>query len=135
MAGRSLEIVCSACGTDSLVKRVPKYDGFKKVGETFACVSCGHEYESEDATPFKIKKASSIFGEEDRLKKVDLFTPDEKGKNCRYCQHYVVNPFTQRCGLNNRIVQATDVCEKFEKKPEENKAASGEGKEEAAPEE
>lgn len=128
MAGGSLEIVCSACGAESLVRRVPKYEGFKKVGETFTCVSCGHEYESEDKTPFKTNKAPSIFGEEDRLKKIDLFAVDEKHRNCRYCKHYVVNPFTQRCGLNNRIVQATDFCDKFEKKVE-----SGERKEESTP--
>jgi hypothetical protein len=130
MAAVSLEIVCSACGADSLVRRVPKYEGFKKIGEKFACVSCGHEYDSEDTTPFKTKRAPSIFGEEDRLKKVDLFAIDEKHRNCRYCQHYVVNPFTQRCGLDSRIVQATDSCDKFEKMAEEQKIAGEDRKKE-----
>jgi hypothetical protein len=125
MAGKSLEIICTACGAETLVKRVPKFEGFKKVGDAFACVSCGHEFASEDEVPFKASKTLSIFGEEDRLKKIDVFATDEKGRNCRYCCHYVVNPFTQRCGLNNKIVQATDSCGKFEQKKEEEKKPAG----------
>ena len=128
MAARAVEIVCTACGADTLVKREPKYDGFKKAGERFLCASCGHEFASEDEVPFKQAKKLEIFTEADKLKKVDVFRADEKGRICRYCAHYTVNPFTQRCGLNNRIIQATDSCEKFEKKPEEKKA--GEKKEE-----
>jgi uncharacterized Zn finger protein len=43
----SVEISCTACGQESLLKRVPKYDGFKKVGEALTCASCGHEYADE----------------------------------------------------------------------------------------
>jgi len=47
----------------------------------------------------------------------DIFAEDEKGRNCRYCKHYVVNPFTQRCGLHGRTVEATDTCEDFQSAP------------------
>jgi len=112
----SVEIVCSACGADTLVKRVPKYDGFKKIGEIFVCASCGHEFEDEDKVPFKTKAKPAVFDESDRSKKVEVFAGNEKARNCRYCCNYVVNPFTQRCSLHNKIVEATDICADFEQK-------------------
>jgi hypothetical protein len=32
MKARSVEILCAACGADTLVKMEPVYEGFKKVG-------------------------------------------------------------------------------------------------------
>jgi len=113
-----LEIICSACGADTFLRREPEYDGFVKKGEKLVCVSCGHIYASEAEVPFRQKKNISIFNESDKFKKVEIFKSDEAGRNCRYCLHYVVNPFTQRCGLHNKIVQATDLCDKFEKMEE-----------------
>ena len=95
---KQVEIICTACGADTLVKREPKYDGFKKVCERFLCASCGHEYASEADVPFKQQAKPAIFTEADKLKKVDVFRGDDKGHICRYCTHYTVNPFTQRCG-------------------------------------
>ena len=118
MVTRLVEIVCTACGADTLVKREPKYEGFKKAGERFLCSACGHEFASEEEVPFKQVKKVALFTDADRVKKVDVFADDEKGRICHYCAHYTVNPFTQRCGLNNRIIQAADACEKFEKKPD-----------------
>jgi len=109
MSKGPVEIVCSVCGADTFVRREPDYDGFVKKGEKFVCTSCGHRYASEAEVPFKQKKSIAIFGEDDKLKKVEIFKSDEIGRNCRRCKHYVVNPFTQRCGLHNRIVQATDL--------------------------
>jgi len=116
---RPVEIVCTACGADTLVKREPVYDGFKKTGEQFVCASCGHVYPSEADVPFKQRKKISVFGEDDRSRTVDVFESVEKRRNCRYCRHYLVNPFTQRCGLHMREVQATDVCPEFEKEVEQ----------------
>jgi DNA-directed RNA polymerase subunit RPC12/RpoP len=113
---RNVEIVCAACGAETLLRREPKYDGFKKVGETLRCAACGHAYANEEAVPFKMHKAARLFGEEDRFRKVDVFEGDEKGRNCRHCRHYLVNPFTQRCGRRFKEVQATDVCPDFERK-------------------
>jgi hypothetical protein len=124
MAAKLVEIICTACGADTLIKREPTYEGFKKTGERFLCSACGHEYASEADVPFKQQKKVALFTEADKIKKVDVFQADEKGRICRYCAHYTVNPFTQRCGLNNRIVQATDTCGKFEKKPEDKKPAA-----------
>lgn len=109
----SVEIICTACGADALVKREPVYEGFKKVGEKFLCASCGHEYAAEEDVPFKASKKLALFTEEDRTETVDVFESDEKGRNCRHCTHYVVNPFTQRCGLHEREVHATDLCDAF----------------------
>lgn len=121
MGKTPVEIICSACGEDTLVKREPVFDGFKKTAERFVCAACGHVYPSEKDVPFKAGKKPSIFGDDDAPKKVDIFKEDEKGRNCRYCKHYLVNPFTQRCGLHFKEVQATDCCADFERKPEPKK--------------
>jgi hypothetical protein len=114
-----VEIVCTACGADTLLRREPFYEGFRKVGDRLLCASCGHEFEDEESVPYKrLQKAPSVFSEADRSKHVDVFAADEKGCLCRYCMHYVVNPFTQRCGLHNQVVEATDTCPDFEKKEE-----------------
>jgi hypothetical protein len=124
MSKGPVEIICSACGEDTFVRREPEYDGFVKKGETFVCASCGHKYESEAVVPFKQKKSMSIFSEADKLKKAEIFNSEEVGKNCRNCRHYVVNPFTQRCGLHKRVVLATDLCDKFEKAEEKEEVIS-----------
>lgn len=112
----SLEIVCTACGKDTLVRREPVFDGLRKTGEKFICTSCGHEYNGEAGVPFKTAKRSSVFTESDRSRKVEVFREDEKGCTCRHCKHYLVNPFTQRCGVHFKEVQATDSCPDFEPK-------------------
>jgi hypothetical protein len=131
-----VEIVCAACGEEALLKRESLYEGFKKTGEALSCSACGHSYANEDEVAFKEKKRLNIFGDEDvpekvnifgdddRSQKVDIFADDERRRNCRYCEHYVMNPFTQRCGLHDREVQATDCCPDFqeEKKEEDGQA-------------
>ncbi len=112
------QIRCSACGEDSLLKRAPKYEGFKKVGEVLSCAACGHVYASEADVPFKGPARPRIFGDDDAPKAVRVFRDEEKGRACSYCRHYTVNPFTQRCSRHNRVVEATDVCGDFERKPE-----------------
>lgn len=114
MKDKSAEIICTACGAETFVKRVPEYDGFVRVGEKFICASCGHEFENEEDVPFKEKKRITVFTADDTAKKVVVFSDDEKEKNCRHCKHYVVNPFTQRCGLHLKEVKATDICDDFE---------------------
>lgn len=56
----------------------------------------------------------SLFGEEDRSSTPKIFDASEKGRLCRYCRHYVVNPFVQRCMLHRKMVEATDTCEQFQ---------------------
>ena len=117
----SLGIVCTACGQETFVLKKPRYDGFTRVGDVFRCASCGHEFASEDEIPFREKEELAIFSQTDRLPKVDVFAQDEKGRNCRHCKHYVVNPFTQRCGLHDREIEATDSCSDFERGEETNR--------------
>ncbi len=108
-----IEIVCTACGEDTLLKREPVYEGFKKTGEELICASCGYVYASEAEVPFKEKRKVEVFTDEDRPDMVEIFTDDEKQRVCRYCKHYVVNPFAQRCDLRARFVDATDYCDDF----------------------
>lgn len=114
----TVEILCTVCGQEGLLKRVPKYDGFRKIGEGLTCASCGHEYAGEADVPFKQKRMPRIFDASDAPKVIKVFDEVEAERLCRRCRHYVVNPFIQRCGKHGRIVEATDTCRDFDKKPE-----------------
>ncbi|MDP6630631.1 MAG: hypothetical protein QGH42_13475 [Kiritimatiellia bacterium] len=110
-----IEILCTACGEDTLLKREPVYEGFTRAGEELSCASCGHVYASEAEVPFKEKRTVEVFTDDDRPDTVDIFDDDEKQRVCRYCKHYVVNPFAQRCDRHVRFVEATDYCDDFAK--------------------
>ncbi len=120
MPKQSMAILCSACGADTFVRREPIYEGFSKTGETISCISCGHVFESEADVPFKDVGGPKIFSEADRSKAVEIFSSDEKGRNCRHCCHYIVNPFVQRCGLHQMEVQASDLCDSFSAKGDDD---------------
>jgi len=120
MSTPKVEIICSACGAESLLKRAPQYEGFKKIGETLSCAACGHVYADEAAVPFKRTGKPRVFGESDAPRAIRVFADDEKGKACRYCAHYVVNPFTQRCSLHRKTVEATDFCGQFQRQEAED---------------
>jgi hypothetical protein len=116
-AQRSLEIICPACGRDSLLLRSPLYEGFTKVGETLSCAGCGHVFAGEDDVPFKFRERVEVFTDADRSDDPAVFDNDEV-RFCRHCRHYVVNPFTQWCGVHNKEVAATDSCDRFERQVE-----------------
>jgi len=120
MSKQSMAMICPVCEADTFVRREPVYDGFKKTGEDIFCVSCGHKFDNEDEIPFKDISGPKVFSAEDRSKKVEIFRSDEKGRNCRHCDHYTVNPFIQRCGLHGKEVQATDICGGFTPKREKD---------------
>jgi hypothetical protein len=113
---KKMAILCCDCGADTFVRREPVYEGFRKTGERLFCVSCGHEYADEASVPYLTVAKPKIFTDADRSERVELFHGDEKGRNCRHCRHYVVNPFIQRCGLHKMEVQATDRCDDFQEK-------------------
>lgn len=119
MSAKSHEINCPACGKETLLMRQPKYDGFTRTGETLSCAACGHEFASEADVPFKDRREVQVFTDADRSKTVDVFAADEKGRICRYCANYLVNPFTQYCSLHKKEVEATDTCSSFAPKPAE----------------
>lgn len=119
MNAKSVEINCTACGREALLMRQPKYDGFKRVGETLSCSACGHEFASETEVPFKGKKVVQVFTDDERPRDIKLFKEDEKGRVCRYCKNYIVNPFTQYCSHHKKEVEATDTCPAFTPKPAE----------------
>ncbi len=119
MSKPSTAIQCTACGAESWVVREPIYEGFTKVGESFACASCGHVFASEEDVPYVGLTTPKIFSEEDRSAQPQLFEAGENRRICRYCKHYVVNPFTQWCGVHKKEVEATDSCGRFEARSEE----------------
>jgi predicted RNA-binding Zn-ribbon protein involved in translation (DUF1610 family) len=114
----SLEISCTACGRVALARAEPRYDGFRKVGEEFICTACGHRYPTREKTPFASDGgAPRVFSAADRPEQVRIFRDSERRRCCGWCRHFVVNPFGQRCGLTNRETEATDLCERFELRP------------------
>lgn len=115
------EIDCPQCKTQTIVRKEPVYDGFKKTGEIYICTGCGLRFDTKEATPFvEAKKPLAhildIIEEPDALAAV--FSDDERQSSCGWCRHFVVNPFAQRCGLTNREVEATEWCESFERRKE-----------------
>ncbi|NCA81242.1 MAG: hypothetical protein EOM72_00660 [Opitutae bacterium] len=112
-----VELRCPACARDSWLLRKSRYDGFTKTGEALTCALCGHVFASEAEIAFTGSRKPKVFSEDDRPRPVKVFREDEKGKMCRYCAEYVVNPFLQRCGLHRCEVQATDTCPHFRPKP------------------
>ncbi len=116
-----VEIECGACGSESLLIRKPVYEGLKKLGETFSCAGCGHIFESEEDIPFKCDECFEVFDKAELAGADKVFREDERGVLCRYCSHYVVNPFTQWCDLHRKEVAATDVCDDFVRQEDEEK--------------
>lgn len=114
---RPVEIVCSACGADTLLLRKPKYEGFTRVGESLTCASCGHEYAGEADVLFKNRPVVKVFSDSDRSRKVEVFSDGEAQGLCRHCASYVVNPFLQWCSLHKKEVEATDSCPRFQPRP------------------
>ena len=116
MAGAKRLIMCSECGEDTINEKKPVYEDFRKVGNRLFCASCGHEFNDIGEVPFKEKKSPSLF-DEDVPSRPGVFAEEEDIRNCRRCRHYIVNPFTQRCGLHFKPVEATDICDDFEARP------------------
>ena len=113
----SAEIQCPGCGKETLLLRTPRYEGFKRTGEDLSCAACGHAFATEADVPYREEKKVSIFTEADRSAVVDVFKDDPRGRLCRYCAHYVVNPFRQWCGVHRKEVEATHTCDRFEPRP------------------
>ncbi|OGV43572.1 MAG: hypothetical protein A2X46_08020 [Lentisphaerae bacterium GWF2_57_35] len=123
---KSVDILCTVCGADTFVIRNPKYDGFTRIGDSFACAACGHEFAGEEEVPFKEKEVLRVFTEADRPAPVKVFHEGEAERLCRHCVNYVVNPFMQWCALHKKEVEATDTCNRFEPKPVKEEPPPGE---------
>lgn len=113
----SVEIQCPACGEEAFLLREPQYDGLKKTGEKLACSTCGKVFPTEEDVPYKHRETISVFTEDDRSTDPDVFQEDEVAF-CRHCRHYIVNPFTQYCGVHRKEVEATETCNRFETRPD-----------------
>jgi len=98
--------------------RKPLYEGFRKVGESVTCSACGHALTPEELPAGRRPSKPAVFTEADRTRIADPFAGDERGRLCRYCRHYTVNPFRQWCGLHRRETEATDTCPRFEVREE-----------------
>ena len=108
-------IRCPACGNECLALHKPRYAGFARVGEDCICTGCGHVL-SGGSAPIR-PEAPTLFDEEDRAPVPEVFRDEERGRLCRYCRHYVVNPFRQWCAEHEREVEATESCDRFSPRP------------------
>ncbi len=111
-------IHCPACECECLVLRKPRYDGFTKVGEDRMCTGCGHRL-PDDTPAAESPKVPAVFDADDRTPVPELFRNDERGRLCRYCRHYTVNPFRQWCAEHRRDVEATESCDRFSARTDE----------------
>jgi len=113
---------CSVCGEETLFVGEAVYEGFSKTGEVQRCTVCGTEAASESGASAKTKKPdplAALFGDDAGPERVEVFDVEgETAQLCRKCAHYVLHPFTQRCGLHDREVSATDSCAQFTAKTE-----------------
>lgn len=113
----NLEIHCAVCGRTTLARKEAVYEGFKKTGELFICTGCGTRFDSAAETPFVQQEIRpSVFSADDKPLPPAIFSDDERQRSCGWCRQFVVNPFSQRCGLTNKETQATDLCAQFERK-------------------
>ncbi|NCD34622.1 MAG: hypothetical protein EOL87_14550 [Spartobacteria bacterium] len=118
------EAYCPQCKEVRLILRKSRYDGFTKIGEDQVCSSCGccfpeekrSDKDAQSATEGKSDAFRALFSEDELPERPHVFNDDEQRHFCRYCVHYIVNPFKQWCGLNNKDVAATDSCEHFDPK-------------------
>ena len=98
----------------------PVYEDFKKVAESFVCSACGYRYPSREKTPFlDAGGRPQVFSEADKPQAAKVFHSDERRRSCAWCRNFIINPFYQRCGLNNRTVEATDICARFAAKADQ----------------
>ena len=102
---RGKKIICPYCGQESAVEMVKQYDGFTLVGEVKTCAFCGHELAEEELRFIEDRIPESLRQKGQR-------------RNCYLCEHYVVNPFLQKCVLHNKEVEALDSCPQFSPKPQ-----------------
>ena len=136
-----MEIRCKRCGTETLFRREARFEGFTKTGEDWVCTSCGHRRPVDggardgasgkkpawlDAADADTPSVADLFGDAQPEPKPQVFStadlPDrpqvfderERRRSCGWCRHRVVNPFAQHCGLHEREVEATDLCDAFE---------------------
>ena len=117
----NVEIICSNCHQESLLRREALYEGFSKVGEALFCTACGHRFADESEVSFKVAADQpAIFTVADRSKRVDAFSDGEADQLCRHCAHYLINPFTQFCSVHKKEVQATDSCAQFKVRQADN---------------
>lgn len=109
--------MCEKCHQETLFVSEPVYEGFKKIGESYRCSGCGALQASARTASANVDPLAALFGKDAAPEKISLFDVDaETACLCRKCAHYVIHPFTQRCGLHDREVSATDSCEQFEAK-------------------
>ena len=120
-SGKNLgQIQCPHCGKESFLLEEPRFEGFKKVGITRNCSTCGHVFEDNEEIPFvKAGQAlPNLFEDVEREKMPNLLGDAKELRFCIYCEEYIENPFTQRCMKHKKEVAATDTCPDFRRKRE-----------------
>lgn len=126
---RGASVRCPHCGRESIVVIRAEFDGWKRVGDVFACGLCdtvlgqvpGVSTSKDDAVDTEqSKRAKQLLGFDERgsqeLSAAKVLGEDtEHGPRhfCRDCRHYLVHPFLSRCLLHNRTVEPMGDCPDF----------------------
>jgi ribosomal protein S27E len=105
-------VFCPRCGKETFTIKEAVYDGFTRIGERVTCADCGQIMDAPE-DPASTPKRPAIFTDADRSPVLAIFGEGENRVICRYCRHYLVNPFKQWCGHHNKEVEATDTCDDF----------------------
>ncbi|MDP3980019.1 MAG: hypothetical protein Q8Q33_01255 [Chlamydiota bacterium] len=108
IANKTGMILCPHCHQETPLKSRKIYQGLTPVGFEYSCGFCQHELAEKEIEWVEAQP-------------LDVIDTSDAGRICQYCHHYVLNPFTQRCMIWHKDVNATDSCERFEKKTQERK--------------
>lgn len=117
------EFECEFCNKHSFLIKKTIMDGWTKKNEVLSCSSCGkiiEEIKTDDLTGRhddtendKLDKLAKFLGTEKEKKKT---IKSEEKKFCRDCEHYIIHPFVNRCGLKDIEVHPMDDCGLFKRK-------------------
>lgn len=116
------EIQCKECGNESFIISKTKMEGWKVLGEYFACASCGATIKGSDSnnkeqqSNTKIDKNISDLADFLNTKIEEKKTLTANGSEthfCRDCAYYIKHPFLTRCELHKKEVAPMDDCSNF----------------------
>jgi hypothetical protein len=120
---RGQAIVCPGCRRDTIVQVRPVMDGWRRVGETFACGLCGHRLGAVPADdPVASAKASGqaatnalavLLGQAPAPPPPRLADAEAPKPFCRDCRHFLRHPFASRCLLLDRPTEPMSDCDRF----------------------
>ena len=120
---KKTKIKCPHCGEMTFLREKKIFgDAFAVREIKYFCMFCGGEAEpprgekGSGKSEAALDKFSKMLGGEEKVKKFSLGFADGESRFCLHCVNYIKHPFTSRCGLTLKEIEATDRCENFRTK-------------------